>query len=112
MKFRVTKIIVVCAMVLVWAALSYAQVGRYQYIPSPQGMGGSVLLDTVTGCTWYAVHDPNRKRYWLSFLERAAIDENGKTVALIPRECAPKADGYLDAPETARPLDVPTARPK
>jgi putative copper export protein len=81
------------ALALSSSQLVFAQVGRYQVVPDA---AGSILLDTVTGCTWQIALDPTTKKVWFAFIPRAgAVKGTTKILAMVPSDCV-VLDGVVE----------------
>jgi hypothetical protein len=91
---RVWVSAVAAFMLLLCCTSAFAQVGRYQLIPQ---VGGTILLDTVTGCTWQLYEDPAVKRAYFGIVPRMGVGP-GRTELrpLTSRECLTITDGVIE----------------
>lgn len=72
-------------------APAFGQVGRYQLI------GGSILLDTMTGCAWQMFEDPTVKRTYFASLPRMGVGPGRNELRpLTSRECLTVPDGVME----------------
>jgi hypothetical protein len=93
----VVSVLTVALIIGLTLTSAHAQVGRWQVVPISGTGRSAVLVDTMTGCTWFLVDFGSPEstsrpaaRRWFVFLPREEWLAGGvaKSQAVIPTECA------------------------
>jgi hypothetical protein len=92
---RIGRTAAMAAVFLVsFCAPAFGQVGRYQVTPNA---GGTILLDTATGCTWQLYEDPTIKRAYFGIVPRMGVGPGRSELRpLTSRECLTITDGVME----------------